>query len=198
MKKIKYKILFILLVFVLVLPIFACSKKSYFSSNEVSDETKDLSEDKKSNNDIKKSNSDSNRCVVEVSGCVNKPGVYELGSDARIYEAIFAAGGLKDDADLNSLNQAQKVSDGQKIVILSKEEKLLLENAKTESDDGKININLADEKSLMTLPGVGESKAKAIIKYREANGGFKDKAELKNISGIKDGVYNKIEDSIKV
>ena len=70
--------------------------------------------------------------------------------------------------------------------------------AATSADDGKVNINTADAKTLMTLPGIGESKANSIIKYRESKGNFNSIEDIKNISGIKDGVYNKIADSIKV
>ena len=66
------------------------------------------------------------------------------------------------------------------------------------ADDGKVNINTADAKTLMTLPGIGESKANSIIKYRENKGNFNSIEDIKSISGIKDGVYNKIADYIKV
>ena len=65
-------------------------------------------------------------------------------------------------------------------------------------DDGLVNINTATRDELMTLPGVGESKANAIIKYREENGGFETISQIMNISGIKDGLFNKIKDKIKV
>ena len=64
--------------------------------------------------------------------------------------------------------------------------------------DARVNINTADKEELMTLAGIGESKAEAIIAYREENGGFSSPEDIKNISGIKDGVYSKIKDSICV
>ena len=64
--------------------------------------------------------------------------------------------------------------------------------------DGKININTAGKDALMTLPGIGESKADAIIAYREAQGKFQNTEELMNIRGIKEGIYNKIKDLIIV
>ena len=79
---------------------------------------------------------------------------------------------------------------------MTKEEAALM--AENSASDGKVDINTADETTLMTLPGIGESKAQSIIKYRETNGPFGSPEDIKNISGIKDGVYNKISDKIKV
>ena len=64
--------------------------------------------------------------------------------------------------------------------------------------DARVNINTAEKEELMTLAWIGESKAEAIIAYREENGGFSSPEDIKNISGIKDGVYSKIKDSICV
>ena len=66
------------------------------------------------------------------------------------------------------------------------------------SRDGRVDINTADASALMSLPGIGQSKADAIIAYRNEHGTFKAPEELMNISGIKEGVYQKIKDSIKV
>ena len=70
--------------------------------------------------------------------------------------------------------------------------------ASSANSDGKIDINTADEATLMTLPGIGQSKAGAIIKYRESNGPFAAPEDIKNISGIKEGTFNKIKDRITV
>ena len=67
-----------------------------------------------------------------------------------------------------------------------------------EENDGRIDINRADKNALMTLPGIGEAKAEAILAYREANGRFVNVDELKNISGIKDGIFDQIKEQIKV
>ncbi len=190
----KFNICFILLI--LLLCIGGCAKKSYLSSADNSTETNSSYTDK---TDSKKSNttkSSSERLVVQVAGAVNSPGVYELDSDARVFQAILMAGGFREDADDASVNQASKLSDGQKLVILTKAEAEAM--ASSANSDGKIDINTADEATLMTLPGIGQSKAGAIIKYRESNGPFAAPEDIKNISGIKDGVYSKIEDKIKV
>ena len=101
---------------------------------------------------------------VYVCGAVNNPGVIYLDEGSRICDAIKKAGGITADADINSLNQAEKVTDGQKIYV----------------------------------PGIGESKANAIIAYRNDNGGFKKIEDIMNISGIKEAAFNKIKENICV
>ena len=150
-------------------------------------------------------------CYVYVCGAVHEPGVYELAPDDRIYRAVEAAGGLTEEADSSSINQAEKISDGQMIRILTKEEARLsgeragsagVENTDagqtgTETD-GRININLASAEELMTLPGIGKAKADSMIAYREKSGGFSSIEEIMQVEGIKEGVYNRIKDNIKV
>lgn len=135
---------------------------------------------------------------VQVDGAVQAPGVYQLPYDARVYQAIEIAGGLREDADASDLNQAEKLEDGQKIYVHTAEEMQALEEASAVSTDGLVNINMATVEDLMTLPGIGESKANDIISYRESNGAFTQIEDLKNIPGIKDGIFNKISDSITV
>lgn len=142
--------------------------------------------------------------VIYVCGEVNRPGVYELPRESRIYQALEAAGGLKETAAGTYLNQAELVSDGQSIYVPSQaqvEEGLVIDQntAKTGSSDStKVNLNTAAKEELMTLTGIGESKADSIIEYRETNGNFQNIEEIKNIPGIKDGVYQKIKDQISV
>lgn len=144
---------------------------------------------------------------VDISGAVCNPGVYALAADARVFEGIEAAGGLLPEACTKSLNQAQLLTDGQKIYVPTTEEwessdqetAAFTENTPTkEQDDGLININTADAVRLCELPGVGESRAQAIIRYREENGPFTDIAQIQNVSGIKSGLFSKIRDLITV
>lgn len=144
---------------------------------------------------------------VDIGGAVCNPGVYALAADARVYEGIEAAGGLLPEAYTKALNQAQLLSDGEKVYVPTAEEweGAGQENAAFESafqtqeqDDGLININTADADKLCELPGVGESRAQAIIAYREENGPFTDIAQIQNVSGIKSGLFSKIRDLIKV
>lgn len=133
---------------------------------------------------------------VYVCGAVNNPGVIYLDEGSRICDAIKKAGGITADADINSLNQAEKVTDGQKIYV-----PLIGETYAGYSENSKsslININTAGVNELLTLPGIGESKANAIIAYRNDNGGFKKIEDIMNISGIKEAAFNKIKENICV
>ena len=193
----KINICFIFLMFSMCLVTFSsCGKTSYLDKSLDSDSSLETSDKKNSTNSTSKNTTSYGKCFVQVSGAVNNPGVYELSGDSRIFHAVLMAGGLREDADDANLNQAEKITDGQKIVIKTKDE-VAMEVAGS-ADDGKVNINTADAKTLMTLPGIGQSKADSIIKYRESKGNFNSIEDIKNISGIKDGVYNKIADSIKV
>lgn len=140
--------------------------------------------------------------IVYVCGAVVRPGVYALPSGSRIYEAVVAAGGMLENAAYESLNQAEKIQDGQMIVILTKEEMQdgQVQEGSTQPDmaDGRVNLNTATKAQLMTLPGIGEAKADSIIAYREKNGGFSSIDDIKKIEGIKEGVFAKIKDSIAV
>ena len=101
------------------------------------------------------------------------------------------------DAAYDSVNQAQKMEDGQQIYIPSKtDQQSTLTQKSDESSSDLISINQASKEELMTLPGIGESKADRILAYRQEHGGFKSLEELMNISGIKEGVYNKMKDYI--
>lgn len=142
--------------------------------------------------------------VIYICGAVVSPGVYELPEEARVVHAIEAAGGLREDADTVTVNQARRLEDGEQIRILTKEEAEAvdtntdIEGMKASGESGKVNINQADVAELMTLPGIGQVKANAIIEYRETNGRFTSIADIKKISGIKESVFSKIEDLITV
>lgn len=136
---------------------------------------------------------------VHVCGAVNQPGVYELPAGSRVFEAVLAAGGLTEEADSSSVNQALQLVDGQMIYI--KEQGEVTEFSETIDvgpADQKVNINTADAQELMSLSGIGQAKADAIIAYREANSGFGTIEDIMKIEGIKEGVFSKIKDSIKV
>ncbi|TCS75591.1 helix-hairpin-helix domain-containing protein [Muricomes intestini] len=141
---------------------------------------------------------------VYVCGAVHTPGVYELDSDSRVYEALAKAGGVTEDAADEALNQARVVTDGERIYIpTAKElEKGFVDGSMPEvtgadyEKEGKININTASKEELKSLPGIGDAKADSIISYRESNGGFQSVEDLMQVEGIKEGVYNKIKDKI--
>ena len=135
---------------------------------------------------------------VHVCGEVESPGVYELDAGSRVCDAIQAAGGLTLEAAGEDLNQAEILEDGQQIRVISVEELMEEHRSSNKDTDGKININNASKEELMTLSGVGESKADAIIRYRNEKGNFKSIEDIMEIEGIKEGVFKKIEDQITV
>lgn len=143
---------------------------------------------------------------VYVCGAVNAPGVYELKEDARLYEAIELAGGVNHEAAPEVLNQARVLADGERIYVPKQDEaeayslqdQGLESNAGTADTGGKININTAGKEELMTLPGIGESKAEKILRYREDHGAFRSIEDVMQIEGIKEGVFNKIKENITI
>lgn len=155
------------------------------------------------------SRTEETKIKVHITGETIKNGIIEINEGARISDVIDAAGGSTEEADLNRINLAYKVEDGQKIYIPNINDK----NEETEyitdeSGDGvvmseenknkKININKATQTELETLSGIGPSTALKIINYREQNGKFSTIEDLKNVSGIGEAKYNVIKDSICV
>lgn len=142
---------------------------------------------------------------VDISGAVNNPGIYTVDDETRLYEVIELAGGLKEDADIDSINQAEYVEDGQKILIpfanqvdqASTETNNANGAASTVSSNGRVNINSASKDELKTLTGIGDVIADRIIDYRSANR-FKSIDEIKNVKGIGDSIYEKIKANICV
>lgn len=142
---------------------------------------------------------------VYVCGEVKSPGVYELKSDARVFQAIQLAGGMTEEAALDAVNQARTVTDGEQIYVPTIAEAEAQgtgvgEGTSLTGADGnkKININTAGKEELMTLTGIGEAKALSILTYREEHGAFGSIEELMEIEGIKEGVFNKIKEDITI
>lgn len=142
---------------------------------------------------------------VYVCGAVNNPDVYQADEGSRLFELIEMAGGFAPDADRASLNLARSVADGEQIRVLTEEEAaqgmtLVPEYAavQTAADSGLVNINTAPLSELTSVNGIGESRAQAIIDYREKNGVFRSIEEIKKVDGIKDGLFSKIKDFITV
>lgn len=146
----------------------------------------------------------SGEVVVHVTGAVSTPGVYTLPSDARVDDAVRAAGATAE-ADLSQLNLAQKLADGQKITVpaigsasTSAGEGTTTTTADTNSDGALVNINTASLEELETLPSIGEVRAQAIITYRETNGGFRTIEELQEVSGIGEKIFADVAPYITV
>lgn len=138
---------------------------------------------------------------VDISGAVKLPGVYRVEQDSRIFQIVEKAGGLSENADTQTINMAQIVSDGEKIIIPDKNtitESDKAEELKSIVEDGLVNINTADLTELQEIKGVGPSMATKIIAYRKENGKFKSKEDLKNVKGIGEKTFEKIKNSIIV
>ena len=156
---------------------------SHFDSSD--DSTKD-----DSNTDI----------YVHICGAVINPGVYQVPVGTRVYQALELAGGSSDDAYLSGINLADKLADGQKVYIPAEGENAegILSTDSGDVQSVMININTASEAELMTLPGIGQSRAKDIINYRVKNGLFESIDDIMKVSGIKEAAFEKIKDLIKV
>mgnify|MGYP003531862334 FL=1 len=147
----------------------------------------------------------SKQVIVDVKGAVKYPGVYELTDADRVVDAITLAGGYMDGANATLINHAQKLQDEMVIYIpLQGEEPAIAiqqfsgSTSSTQADSGKININVADETQLTTLPGIGPAKAKAIIAHREENGKFQSIEGLKDVTGIGDKTFEQLKDLIDI
>lgn len=161
--------------------------------------------------------------VVHICGAVSAPGVYELPAGSRIIDAVEAGGGFLPEADEACCNLAEEIVDGCQIYIMTKSESCadgqtekkagiqtspdsdmqttdinVRSNSTTALENGLVNLNTADVAALMTLPGIGESRAKAIISYREQHGAFAKIEDIMKISGIKQAAFSKIKDKITV
>jgi len=139
--------------------------------------------------------------VVHVAGAVVSPGVYHLAANARVIDAVEAAGGMTAEADQNSLNLAGTLKDGQKVTVPSQNGESGDSGANSASSgtaSSLVNINTADKAALMTLPGIGEVLAQNIIDYREKSGGFSSIEEIKEVNRIGDKLFEQIKDSITV
>ena len=145
------------------------------------------------------------RIFVDIGGEVVSPMVVELEEGSRVGDAIEAAGGITENADLTDINRAAFVEDGEKIYIPpaeiegeESEENVASPGHQASRGDGRININTADSAQLQELDGIGPATAQKIIDYRKENGRFSSIEDIKNVSGIGDKSFEKIKDRIKV
>ncbi len=136
---------------------------------------------------------------VHVCGAVKSPGVYALAQESRVYEAIQMAGGFTEEAAVTQINQAELVQDEGYIYVptLHEVESGYVSEVQA-GDSQKVNLNRATKEQLMTIPGIGEAKANQIVAYRQEHGTFKSIEDVMNISGIKEGLFEKIKDYITV
>jgi len=135
---------------------------------------------------------------VHVVGAVSYPGVYRLEEGDRVIDAIEEAGGPLPEADLESLNLAQTVNDGQKVMVPRLGEEAASSSSKGEGESDRVNINNASEKELEELPGIGPTLAGRIVSYREKSGGFRSVEELKQVTGIGEKKFAEIKDLVEI
>ncbi len=235
----------------------ACSSKSYLQKSQ----EQTAAEKSNGNNSTEGSQSEKNKstedeafqgdksddCYIQITGAVNKPGVYQCAKGTRLFQLVDMAGGFRVDSYTDNLNLASEVYDGDKILIYTLDDAnyILFTGGELNSFDsgnsgksggsssssasgngssssgcsgssgssgsngnsgsnssagngGQVNINTASLEELTTLTGIGETRARAIIEYRQQAGGFSSKEELKNVSGIGEATYGKLSDQICV
>lgn len=163
---------------------------------------------------------------VDIKGEVRNPGIYTLAKDSRVMDVIAEAGGLTEIADTSVINLSKKITDEMVIIVYSHQEVVDFAKTKEIEKQiqdtcnsggsyelkndacimnqeenstiltGNISINTATKEELMTLPGIGEAKAIAIIEYREKNGAFENIEDVQNVSGIGESLFAKIKENI--
>ena len=186
-----------------------------YNKNQVKEDINIENEILVNNVSTNENNTNDDIVIIHITGSVKNPGIVKLKEGSRIEDAIEAAGGLTEIADITKVNLAYVVEDGTKIKIPSASEEdigdediidsksgdniIIEENTLSSNNSTQtININKATEKEFETLPGIGPSLASKIIEYRNQNGKFGSIEDIKNVNGIGDNKYEKIKDLITV
>ena len=200
---------------VIVCMLIGCERKQeiYLTQLDTSKEEATLPlEEEKQAEEIVSQETEPPHIVIHICGAVVNPGVYELTEGSRLYQAVEMAGGFAPEASQDYLNQAKVLIDGMKLYIPTEEEVLVAQQEGVLPDDlteageeelqnsspGLVNINTASEAELCTLTGIGTGKAKSIIAYRTENGRYEKIEDIMKVEGIKEGLFDKIKDSITV
>lgn len=206
------KILIIIIVIIAIGAIYLVYNKIGNNSSIKLNEDILVSNNSSNTSENSKITEDEDIVVVHITGSVKTPGIVKLKEGSRIEDAIEAAGGLTDDADISLVNLAYILDDGTKIRIPSAfdeeieeddimtdeiGENVVVENTSSTSSK-TVNINKATQTELQTLPGIGASLASKIIEYREQNGKFKSIEDIKEVTGIGDNKYENIKNLISV
>jgi competence protein ComEA len=204
----------VLLCTLIVVCICGCNKGTaqYISSDEkgTSELTEVQTQEISTEHSQQENVTETKLIYVYICGAVKSPGVYTLSEGSRICDLFEKAEGLTEYAAIDYWNQARLLVDGEMIYVPTTEEVEEIqwngldsstnqtEATGADNTSGKININTASKEQLMEIPGIGEAKAKAIINYRETNGGFTSIEEVMNIEGVKEGVFSKMKEYIVV
>lgn len=202
------KSIFIITIFFMCM-FCACSKETQVMLEESETYLQESQFASVTETSVEVSSSESGSTIfVHVCGQVNAPAVYEFENGARVVEAIEKAGGFMENAATDYLNLAKVLTDGEKIYVPDKEEALGLNPVNVDTAQGnvadakdtntKVNINTASKEELLSLKGIGDSRAEDIINYRTENGKFAAIEDIMKVPGIKQGAFNKIKDNIRV
>ena len=209
-KNIKSKIIFILGIILIIVGIIYHNQTSQNEFEEIEFQNIVINENETQEQDIENVvEIEKNYIKIHIAGEVKNTGILELEEGARISDAIEKAGGTTEMANLDKVNLAYCLEDGQKLYIPNKNQKdieyitiengeNIIEETKTSSTGKKINLNKADEDNLQEIPGIGPSMAQKIILYRNENGDFKSIEDLKNVSGIGDKKFDSMKEYICV
>ncbi len=200
-----------IIIFIIIIIISIGMLYFIYSKNQIKETTSIEDEILISNSTEKEENEKKEQVIIHITGSVKNPGIVKLKEGSRIEDAIEAAGGLTENADITNVNLAYVLDDGIKIKIPSVtdediEDEVISENIgeniveeNNETSKGNIvNINKATESELQELPGIGSSLASKIIEYRNQNGKFNNIEDIKNVNGIGESKYSSIKDLIKV
>ncbi len=202
----KYKFLILIVLVIIIKVIFVVINSNFIlNTNLVNNNNSEIEQ-----NEVKEiEKSESNTEFVDVKGAVVNPGLYEVDASYRVGQVIEEAGGFSH-ANTQCVNLSQKISDEQLIYIPDKSQMCESAEKNSQNNDLKkeedtnsstsslININSATEEELMNLTGIGQTRAADIVAYREENGDFSQKEDIKNVSGIGDSIYEDIKDQITV
>lgn len=213
-KKIKIVIIIsiVMIIFMFIFNIFHKNEKYEIGHNEEAFESEIQDEsvfEEDETNATKHEELTRETIFVDIVGEVNSPSMVEVGSKDRLQIAVDKAGGLTEKADRDSINLAQKLTDGAQYIIPKKGEELKInysDNQKSEGSvkntvadsEGKVNINTADKDELKTLSGIGDVLAQRIIDYRNENNGFKSVDDINNVKGIGEKKFEEIKSEIFV
>ena len=197
-------------------------------ASNIPNEVEEIEISEKEETITEKNNSDEEKILVDVKGAVVNPGVYQLSVGCSVQDAINMAGGLAENANTNVINLSKRIFDEMVIIIYTNEEienyqkdsktvtefvyieipckcpdamndACIVENKETENVQSElVSINTETKDELMTLSGIGESKANNIIEYREEYGKFKTIEDIMNVSGIGEAAFEKIKNQITV
>ncbi|WP_138158819.1 helix-hairpin-helix domain-containing protein [Peptoniphilus catoniae] len=190
-KKILLATLVVVLLFVVKL-----TYDNKYSSKTLSDESnqKAVESLEEINSDEPDEDDKTDTIFVQVCGRVKNPGLIELNQGSRVIDAVNAAGGMYEDADLDNINLAKKLEDEERVHVPAVSETSTSDLPS--SDQGKVNINTASAEELKSLPGIGPKMAEKIIKYRDKNS-FSKIEDIMNVGGIGEKKFEEIKDYIK-